>query len=258
MVTWNLDTIMDRKPSILSWLDVAVAGGLIPNGAAVYKAGLNASVSAGATEWITVGGVWYIPAAAVKVEVASSDNADSTQSVVLTGLTTANVVVTETLDLTGRTPVESANTYIAMNSARLVTTATPTQSAVCAGTVYVADTAITWSAGVPAAGGDLAKVFNTIPIGYWQDQDAVYTVATGKVAVLSESALATTSGLVEVITRTSAGVYEVVSRILRGAGEQPPASIVLEAGSSVAYRAYDYPASGAYSAGTMSLLVLDA
>ena len=173
-VQLDADAIVSR--SIPGELDIA--RGKFSGFQMVHKFGRNLDTSAGEDVW-ALGGVYTgFPLTTLeKVEVVSSDAADTNTtgagawSVYIEGLDASYNFQSETVLLSGTTPVDSVNTYRRLSRAYVVTSAT-NNTVFNAGTITIRHTTTT------------ANVFAAIPIGLSQTQVGCYSVPTGKKAYI--------------------------------------------------------------------------
>lgn len=166
------------------------SGFLIANG--VYKglSGVNkfgTNVSIGQTYediWIQ-GGVFVPLAAPTTLEVASTDAADTNTSgtgawhVTLQGLDADGLEIEEEVVLAGQTPVLTTNVFSFVNRAFIHHAGTTGWNE---GTIYIADDAVTWVAGLPQTASLIA---GTIAATAGQTQQAIYKVPSNKTAFMS-------------------------------------------------------------------------
>lgn len=119
------------------------------------------------------------PTTAVALEVASSDVNDVNTSgtgawqIRVYGLDANYRFQTEDFNLNGQTVVAGSKTWTFVCGAEVITAGT---NGVNAGTIYVADAVVTWTAGVPTGGGALTKTFAAIAIGHNNSHSGYYCV----------------------------------------------------------------------------------
>ena len=134
-----------------------------------YKFGFNASVGTDEETIWDQGGLYAHPPSASVMKVSSSNNADTSTTVIVEGLDENYDFLSETVTLNGQTAVNTASTYIRVNRA-IVTTNAPQ------GDVYVGTGTVT--TGIPA------NIFAKIIAGENQTLMAVWTVPSGYTAHL--------------------------------------------------------------------------
>lgn len=145
-----------------------VIRGNVSNFAARTLQGSNGDVDAGTEDvWNQGGNITQVSTAA-NLQISSSDVADITQYVTITGLDVNYDEVTEILALNGTTVVTSSVEFLRVNNVNL--------SAVAVGDVYVYYVC-TATAGVP---DDATKIQAKIEIGALQAYNAIYTVPRNK------------------------------------------------------------------------------
>jgi hypothetical protein len=156
-----------------------LAVGKVPGYSVIHKYGrLPATANETWEDVWAEGGTYTWQAAAVTLGVSSDSTADTStgtgaRTVEIQGLDAAYAVQTETLTLNGQTKVESANAYLRVFRAKMLTVGT---GGVNAGKVYVYDTADTPVGGVPPTA---TRIMGTVVAGYGQTQMGLYTIPAG-------------------------------------------------------------------------------
>jgi len=125
-----------------------------------------------------------MPTVAVTLEVASSDNVNDVAATG-TGAWTIRVYgldanyqwQTEDFVMAGNTVVAGAKLFIFVFGAEVLTYGTTKSNT---GTIYVADAAVTWTAGVPTGGGALTLTFAAITIAHGNSHNGFYCVPAGE------------------------------------------------------------------------------
>lgn len=142
----------------------------------VHSTNPDVDISATAEHIWPTGGAYTYRTSAATISFASAEAADTTQVITLKGLNASWQEVSETLTLTGTTPVVSANSYIRVQSVEMSAAAT---GAVTGGTIV------------------------TIAIGQTRWDAAIYTVPAGYIAYLVNvnAAIIGDGGEVEVLAR---------------------------------------------------------
>lgn len=122
------------------------------------------------------------PTTAVLLEVASSDVNDTSagtgaRTIRVYGLDANYRFQTEDFTMNGQTVVNGAKSFIFVYGAEVLTAGS---GLVNAGTIYVADAVVTWTAGVPTGGGALTKTFAAINIGHNNSHAGYYCIPAGE------------------------------------------------------------------------------
>lgn len=153
-------------------------------GSHVFKFGFNATVSNTAETLWAYSGLYTWPSAAATMDITSTDNvADNAAgtgalTIVIEGLDANYAEISETVTMTGQTAAVSANSYLRVHRAYVATAGSGLTNA---GLIYVANSSVTHTAGVPS---DLTLIATTIEAGNGQTLQAFYTVPAGKTAYL--------------------------------------------------------------------------
>jgi hypothetical protein len=150
--------------------ELQVARGFIEGHKTIFKFGNNADINGSLETVWSQGGLYSYPAAAIQMKVSSSSTDDTgsgtgAQTVFVYGLDADYNEITEVVTLDGQTEVLTAQSFLRVNRAFVVTAGT---GATAAGTIYVGTGVVT--AGVPAT------VYAVISLGENQTTMAVWTV----------------------------------------------------------------------------------
>ena len=150
--------------------ELQVARGFIEGHKTIFKFGNNADINGSLETVWSQGGLYSYPAAAIQMKVSSSSTDDTgsgtgAQTVLVSGLDADYNEITEVVTLDGQTEVLTAQSFLRVNRAFVVTAGT---GATAAGTIYVGTGVVT--AGVPAT------VYAVISLGENQTTMAVWTV----------------------------------------------------------------------------------
>ena len=150
--------------------ELQVARGHIEGHKTIFKFGNNADINGSLETVWSQGGLYSYPAAAIQMKVSSSSTDDTgsgtgAQTVLVSGLDADYNEITEVVTLDGQTEVLTAQSFLRVNRAFVVTAGT---GATAAGTIYVGTGVVT--AGVPAT------VYAVISLGENQTTMAVWTV----------------------------------------------------------------------------------
>ena len=176
--------LRDRSGAPLHDAALAVGMGAIAGVSGVNKFGTNTNIGQTYEDIWTQGGLFVPLAAATTLEVASSDAADTNTSgtgawhVTIQGLDANGLEVEEEVVITGQTPVLTTNVFSFVNRAFIHHAGTTGWNE---GTIYIADDAVTWVAGVPQTASLIAA---TIAPTAGQTQQAIYKVPSDKTAFL--------------------------------------------------------------------------
>lgn len=163
-----------------------VAKGNVPGHSLVHKFGRNSAVGTTLVP-VSSGAVYQTPTAAASLEIVSSSSADSAagagaRSVYIEGLDANFAVQSETVNMSGATPVALANTYLRVYRAYVTSSGSyanaTTPSQVGTITLRVASAGATW----------LTLPTIDTSFGAGQSNIGAYTVPAGKTAyILSQS-----------------------------------------------------------------------
>ena len=183
----------------------------------VFKYGANATVGTSAEHVWAYSGTYTWPAAATTMDITSSSAADTSagtgaRTVVIEGLDADYAEISETITMNGQTAVVSTNTYLRVHRAYVATAGTGLTNA---GLIYVADSVVTHTSGVPS---DLTEIATTIEVGNGQTLQAFYTVPAGYTAYLTRFS-ASTGEIVNSVTvslrkRLEGGAFRVAERLV--------------------------------------------
>jgi hypothetical protein len=174
VTTWSVSQNGRTEP-----FELQVARGQITGHELLFKFGNNADIN-GSLETIWSGGGLYVYPAAATVMTVSSSSADDTsggtgaRTVFVSGLDADYNEISETVTLSGQTPVNTVKSYLRMFRAFVVTAGS---GGTAAGTIYVGVGTVT--AGVPAT------VYAEIVLGDNQTTMALWTVPAGYTAYIS-------------------------------------------------------------------------
>lgn len=158
-----------------------IAKGNIKGHTTVHKFGTNEDVDIGTEGVWEHGGSINFPASALTMNIASTSANDTSagtgaRTIVIEGLDANWEIQSETITMNGQTIVTSANTYIRVDRAYIVTTGSGETNA---GEVHV----FTGT----ATGGEpdtATLVYSTISVDHGQTLQAFYTIPAGKTAYL--------------------------------------------------------------------------
>jgi hypothetical protein len=167
-----------RTGKLEPW-ELQVSRGQITWHKLLFKFGNNADINGSLETIWSRGGLYVYPAAATVMTVSSSsvnDTSDGTgaRTVLVSGLDADYNEISETVTLSGQTPVNTVKSYLRMFRAFVVTAGS---GGTAAGTIYVGGGTVT--AGVPAT------VYAEIVIGDNQTTMALWTVPAGYTAYIS-------------------------------------------------------------------------
>ena len=176
---------MTRPPSSVTRtgstepFELQVARGQIPWHKLLFKFGNNSDINGSLETIWSRGGLYVYPASATVMTVSSSSANDTSggtgaRTVLVSGLDANYYEISETVILSGQTPVNTVNSYIRMFRAFVVTAGS---GGTAAGTIYVGGGTVT--AGVPAT------VYAEIALGENQTTMALWTVPAGYTAYIS-------------------------------------------------------------------------
>jgi hypothetical protein len=174
VTTWSVSQNGRTEP-----FDLQVARGQITGHKLLFKFGNNSDIN-GALETVwSAGGLYVYPAAATVMTVSSSSANDTSggtgaRTVLVSGLDADYNEISETVTLSGQTPVNTVKSYLRMFRAFVVTAGS---GGTAAGTIYVGGGTVT--AGVPAT------VYAEIVLGDNQTTMALWTVPAGYTAYIS-------------------------------------------------------------------------
>jgi len=172
------------EESIVGDYALEVARGNINGVAGVNKFGANLTVGTSYEDIWLQGGTWTKLAAATTLKVTSSSANDTSagtgaQTFYIEGLDANYLEISETVSMNGQTAVVTANTYLFVNRAYILTAGT---GGVNAGDIYIVDDSDTHTSGVP----DTASLIQVkISAGQGQTQQAIYTIPANKTAYLT-------------------------------------------------------------------------
>jgi len=163
--------------------DLQVARGQITNHSRVFQFGYNTSVGTGTPTTIWPSTTTYAFPSSASVMTVSSTSANDKgtatagtgiRTILVTGLDANYAVISETVTLNGQTAVNTANSYLRINSMEALTAGSGNGAA---GTIYIGTGTVT--TGVPA------NVYAIITTNYNTTTQAVYTVPAGYTAYVT-------------------------------------------------------------------------
>ena len=169
---------------------LAVASEQDTIGEHVFKFGYNAAVGNTAETLWAYGGLYTWPTAAATMDITSSDANDTSagtgaRTIVIEGLDANYAEISETITMNGQTAVVSTNSYLRVHRAYVATAGSGLTNA---GLIYVANSSVTHTAGVPS---DLTLIATTIEAGNGQTLQTFYTVPASKTAYLTRLSAST-------------------------------------------------------------------
>lgn len=190
-------------------LMIQVARGQIPGHRAVLRTGVNFDIdtASGLVSLWDFGGLYVFPPAASVMTVSSSNAADTAagtgaRTVLVSGLNSSYVEISETVALNGLTAVPTVNQYLRISGLTVLTAGSGGEAA---GNLYVGTGVLT--AGVPAV------VYGHVRIGWGTSQMAQFTVPAGNTAFLLDiitSAISSATNqntLLSIRARAPGGVF---------------------------------------------------
>ena len=174
VTTWSVSQNGRTEP-----FELQVARGQITGHKLLFKFGNNADINGSLETIWSAGGLYVYPTAATVMTVSSSSADDTSggtgaRTVLVSGLDADYNEISETVTLSGQTPVNTVKSYLRMFRAFVVTAGS---GGTAAGTIYVGVGTVT--AGVPAT------VYAEIVPGDNQTTMALWTVPAGYTAYIS-------------------------------------------------------------------------
>jgi hypothetical protein len=153
----------------------------------LFKFGNNSDINGSLETIWSAGGLYVYPTAATVMTVSSSSTNDTSsgtgaRTVVVSGLDAGYNEISETVTLSGQTPVNTVKSYLRMFRAFVVTAGS---GGTAAGTIYVGVGTVT--AGVPTT------VYAEIVVGDNQTTMALWTVPAGYTAYISAGTFSASS-----------------------------------------------------------------
>lgn len=193
---------------------INVSRGLLPTSSRLQKVGYSAAITTGfQTVWNEATAVVFPSSAGVLTVSSSSANDTSAgtgaRTVTVSGLDSGYNSITEVVILNGQTAVNTANSYLRINT---LSVATAGSGGANAGIVYIGTGIVT--AGKPAT------IYNSIGTGFNTSLSAFTTIPTGSTGYLLQIIASTdTAGTqIQVLTKTSTGVTYVARIFQIGVG----------------------------------------
>lgn len=225
MFTFPSRTLDDRTEPF----ELQVARGQIEGHRSVVVFGYNGDVDTSMETVWPAGGILTFPAAALQMKVSSSNTNDTAagtgaRTVVIEGLDTDHLEISETVTLNGQTAVTTTKSFLHINNAYVATTGSGLSAA---GDIYIGTGVVT--AGVPAT------IYDVIAFDYNSRITGSYTVPAGYTAYLVQGLFS--SGQVSgsnavtgrLMTRSTSGVRMTAAVVTLNNGaanysfEYPPA-----------------------------------
>jgi len=148
-------------------------------GRKVLILGFNGAIAAAEEDLWDASQDWLPFAAAVTLDISSGSAADimtsgtGAWSLQLIGLDAAGKLQTEDIALNGQTAVVSTKAYLRLLGAEVLSVGTGLKNA---GIIYIADSVVTQTAGVPS---DLTKLCGWIAVGMNRTMSGFYTIPVG-------------------------------------------------------------------------------
>jgi hypothetical protein len=178
-------------------------------GKSVLVLGFNGAIANAEEDLWDASQDWLPFAAAVTLDVSSGSAADVLTSgtgawtLRLIGLDADRKLQTEDINLNGQTAVVSTKAYLRLLGAEVIAVGTGLKNA---GIIYIADSVVTQTAGVPS---DLTKLCGWVAIGMNRTMSGFYTVPMGVTYRLRQLYMTARAQIVThyLLTRTLGGVW---------------------------------------------------
>lgn len=161
-----------------------ISMGCFPGLSGINKFGTNPLVGTTFENMWEQGGIWTKLTSATTLAVSSSSTDDTsagvgTRTLIVEGLGSNYLEISETVTMNGQTPVITSNTFLFVNRAYSKTAGT---SHLNVGDLYIADDSVTHTTGIP----DTASLVQAkVGANKGQTQQAIYTIPAGKTAYLT-------------------------------------------------------------------------